>query len=60
MSNTRRDKWNARKNNPDAKAKREERKEKESKCNLCGTPCRESKLSAGLCPKCLQRASANG
>lgn len=26
----------------------------EKRCNLCGTPCREEKLQAGLCPRCFE------
>jgi len=40
------------KRGPEAFAKKAERREPESKCNRCGTVCREKKLQAGLCPMC--------
>lgn len=47
-------------------AKKAERREPESKCNLCGTKCRPTKLEGGLCPVCrgvrdrAERPSTNG
>lgn len=45
------------KRGPEAFAKKAERREPETKCNLCGTVCRASKLNAGLCPKCFSGPS---
>jgi len=53
MSRSRRDNMDARRSRgPAAFEKHFERQEKESKCNLCGRPCRASKLEGGLCPLC--------
>lgn len=38
--------------------KKAERREPKSKCNLCGNDCREIKLIAGICPKCMDRSSS--
>lgn len=46
------------KRGPSAFDKKAQRRVVEPRCNLCGTPCRESKLSGGLCPKCLAGVSA--
>jgi hypothetical protein len=32
--------------------KKVKRRIPDSKCNLCGNKCRESKLNGGLCPLC--------
>ena len=42
------------KRGPSAFEKKAERREPESRCNLCGRPCRSSKLEDGLCPMCLK------
>lgn len=35
--------------------KKAQRREPESKCNLCGRKCRDKILEAGLCPICTGR-----
>jgi len=54
MSKGHRDNHAARmKRGPSAFAKKAARRQDEPRCNLCGTPCRPSKLDGGLCPYCL-------
>lgn len=38
----------------EAFAKKAERREPESRCNVCMRPCREKKLVAGVCPICVK------
>lgn len=53
MSKGHRDNHAARvKRGPEAFKKKAERRQHEPKCNVCGRPCRESKLVAGACPIC--------
>lgn len=40
--------------------KKAERREPVTKCNLCGTECRASKLTAGLCPRCFSGPAMTG
>jgi hypothetical protein len=42
------------KRGPAAFAKKADRRTVESKCNRCGTLCREQKLQAGLCSMCFE------
>jgi hypothetical protein len=54
MGKGHRDNHAARKNRgPAAFAKKAKRRKPQPKCNLCGGPCRGSKLVGGLCPYCL-------
>jgi hypothetical protein len=39
-------------------AKKAERREPDSKCNLCGRACRAHKLVGGLCPVCFPGGGA--
>jgi hypothetical protein len=55
MSKGHRDNHAARLNRgPAAFQKKAERRCPKTRCNLCGNPCRASKLVGGLCPYCLE------
>ena len=45
------------KRGPEAFAKKADRRSDHGmgKCNLCGRPCRDEKLTAGICPVCLPK-----